>query len=341
MITNNVKIVSIIIPTYNRATIIVEAIDSVLNHWSDEYEILVIDDGSTDNTKDTLRSYIETNKIRYLYQPNSGKPSVARNKGIAHATGKYICFLDSDDVLFTESIAKRRKVLDTNVDVAIVFTDWIDISDSKEQQFHQASWVIGEKFLNDVPKEFIVEASNGMVKFNTSIINMIYTKEFVFTSSVMVRKTVLEELGSFDENFTISEDRDLWLRIAGKHHSVYLSEPLAYKRRHATNITNRNLSYNYRQDILAVEKFMNYSGILEGAHSRVARKQLAEFYSQKGQFFWFIGNLVEARSCLTAAVKNYSKDLSSYLFLVCTFLPRTVIKAIRTCKNIFRTIQAG
>lgn len=338
MIVGNEKSVSIIIPTYNRADLIVEAIDSVLKQWRDGYEILVIDDGSTDDTRNKLRPYIEADKIRYLYQANSGKPSVARNNGIANATGKYVCFLDSDDILIDESIEKRRQALDRYDDIAMTFTDWIELSDESQPR-QEASWVVREKFIDDIPVEFIANEDERLIEFNTAIVNMIYTKEFVFTSSVMVRKKILETIGGFDESFTISEDRDLWLRIAVTYHSAYLNEPLVYKRRHGANITNGNVSFNLKQDRLAVEKFLDCSGVLKNRCSHVARKQLAAFYSRNGRYSWYMGDLAEARACLAKAAKNYSSNPLTYIFLVSSFLPRPVIEAVRMCKTALKLLK--
>ena len=336
------KKVSIIIPTYNRAGFLIETIESVLMQWHDDYEILVIDDGSTDNTQDVLRPYIESAQISYRYLPNSGKPSVARNIGIKHAAGEYICFLDSDDVLVAGSIEKRTQLLDSCKDVALVFTDWLDISvgaDGSHQQ--ESSWVVSENFLKDIPEEFILSSSNDVTAFDTSIVTVIFTREFVFTSSVMVRKKVLDVIGGFDEIFTISEDRDLWLRVAGEHHCAYLHQPLVLKRRHESNITNKNMLFNFKQDRLAVEKFIRNSGVLKGRYANIVQKQLAEFYSRNGRYSWYTDDLAEARYCLTEAAKNYSGEVRTYLLLGCSFLPRTVISVIRTCKNHLKPIQAN
>lgn len=110
--------VSIIIPTYNSAKYIHDAIESVLNQTYQDFEIIVMDDGSIDNTKKVLRSYIESKKIRYFYQKNKG-PSAARNKGIREAKGEYIAFLGADDIW-------HKKKLEKSINFMNIYNfDWI------------------------------------------------------------------------------------------------------------------------------------------------------------------------------------------------------------------------
>jgi len=113
--------VSIIIPTYNYAHFITEAIQSVLSQTFQDFEVIVVDDGSTDNTREVLAQF--GNKIRYIYQENRGL-SAARNTGILNSSGQYLCFLDSDDSLLPEKLELQVKLLDSKVDVDLVYTWW-------------------------------------------------------------------------------------------------------------------------------------------------------------------------------------------------------------------------
>jgi len=335
------KTVSIIIPTYNRCELIVATLESIFSQWKDEYEVIVVDDGSTDDTFIELKKYIDGNSITYIYQENSGKPSIARNRGIASARGEYVCFLDSDDILVDGSIEKRVAVLREHSDVALVSTDWIDLSSEGGVTRQEPSWVVRQRFLSTIPHDFLAGTCGSLAVFNSSVVNILFTLEFIFTSSVMVRKSVLDRVGAFNEQLTISEDRDLWLRICSRFPSAYLYEPLALKRRHDANITNRSVSYNYGQDLLAVEIFVRSTNLLEGKHRHIARRQLAEFYRRIGRHFWHDDDITRARYCLCRAARYNPLELGWYPHLFYTFMPAAFTRAARALKGCFRPVYGS
>jgi len=132
--------VSVIIPTYNCAQFITEAIESALMQTYTDIEIVVVDDGSTDNTKEILKPYIEKNFLTYIYQENQG-PGAARNTGIKAATGEYIAFLDADDTLTEDSVEKRINLIEGSSDIGLVFSDYF---------YQKEKFEIKEtKFIND------------------------------------------------------------------------------------------------------------------------------------------------------------------------------------------------
>jgi len=328
--------VSIVIPTYNRSKFVVSAVESVISQGIDDCEIIVVDDGSTDDTRLQLKRFIGTSHLKYVYQPNSGKPSVARNTGIANATGDYIRFLDSDDLLLDGSIEKMKTVLNIHQDAGMVFGDWIELTSSEGTDLKTPSWVASQNFIDEIPHKFIEQRENVLIKFNKEIVNAIFTIGFVFTSSVMVRTSILGKIGCFDDSLTISEDRDLWLRICSSYPTVYINEPLAYKRRHASNITNADLSYDFKQDREAVEKFLHRSNLLQGPYKCIARKHLVDFYKKIGMCFWYKGDLADARRCLGKALQNGSLEAKSLLYFLCTFLPYRAIATAREWKSLLR-----
>src|SRR5437867_1708261 len=112
--------VSIVIPTYNYGRYVVEAVESVLNQSFQDREVIVVDDGSTDDTRERLERF--RGRIRYIYQRNKGLPA-ARNTGIRAARGAYVAFLDSDDLWLPEKLALQVPILDTRQQVGMVYTD--------------------------------------------------------------------------------------------------------------------------------------------------------------------------------------------------------------------------
>lgn len=180
--------VSVIIPTYNRASYVREAIDSVLNQTYKDIEIILVDDGSTDGTREVVQPYIDKRKIQYFYQENLG-PSATRNAGLKLATGRYIKFLDSDDFLYPEQI--ERQVADTKEE-----PDAVSISD------------------------FCVLKPNGTM---TNMEIYLVKRELQFASFVesnrgvihafLTPKHLIDRVGGFDETLSNCEDLDLWIRI--------------------------------------------------------------------------------------------------------------------------------
>lgn len=213
--------ISTVIPTYNRANFIAEAVDSVLNQklprgWN--LEVIVVDDGSTDNTATVLKKYGV--KIKYLKLKHSGKPATPRNVAIKAATGTIIAFQDSDDLWAEDKLIKQLPLFD-NADVVFSFGQ-AEIIDTKGNNTGQL--VVDEKTL--------VSAKNfeDMLQQNP-----------VSTLTVMARKEAIIAVGGFNEadELRAIEDYDLWLRIAARYPNSLrpIKDTLAYYRRHDQNIS--------------------------------------------------------------------------------------------------------
>ena len=130
--------VSIIIPTYNRAHLIDRSIQSVLNQTYQDFELIVVDDGSTDNTEDIIRQFQEKDKrIKYIKHDKNKGGSAARNTGIKNSRGEYIAFQDSDDEWFPEKLEKQIEIIEcTDPKVGIVYSDMFKIYNKNIKYFH-------------------------------------------------------------------------------------------------------------------------------------------------------------------------------------------------------------
>jgi glycosyltransferase involved in cell wall biosynthesis len=200
--------VSVIIPTYNRAIMVKDAIQSVLDQTYSDYEIIVVDDGSTDNTSQVineLRSHSE--KVHYIYQENKGR-SAARNIGVRAARGNYIAFLDSDDIFLPEKLSLQVMALESNRDFGMVYS---------------------HALLMDEDGNILEDIGPGREKLTGWVYpELLFIKKNIITiPSVMVRTQVLSEVGDFDETIHICEDIDLWRRIAMHHQILQMKESLA------------------------------------------------------------------------------------------------------------------
>jgi glycosyltransferase involved in cell wall biosynthesis len=201
-ITN--PLVSVIIPTYNRGWIIQEAIDSVLDQDFSDYELIVVDDGSRDNTLEILENY--GNAIAILHQPNQGV-SAARNSGITAASGRLIAFLDSDDLWLPQKLSTQVKFFAENPDALIDQT--------------QEIWIRNGRRVNPKKRHH---------KFSGMIFERSLALCLVSPSAVMIEKRLFDIVGVFDEQLPACEDYDLWLRISCRYPVHLTDSPLVIKR---------------------------------------------------------------------------------------------------------------
>jgi glycosyltransferase involved in cell wall biosynthesis len=196
--------VSVIIPTYNRASMVVEAVESVLAQEMTNLELIVINDGSTDDTEERLTTY--GSRLKYHQQENSGV-SAARNRGITLSTAPLIAFLDSDDLWFPSKLQVQHSYMIENPEVHICQTEEI--------------WWRNGRRVN--PRKHHQKPSGDIFQSSLELC-------LVSPSAVMIRRELFENVGSFDEELPMAEDYDLWLRVAVDYPVVLLPEPLVIKR---------------------------------------------------------------------------------------------------------------
>lgn len=199
----NSNLFSVIIPTYNRASTLERAILSVLNQSYKSFELIVINDGSSDDTFKILNKYAD--QIKIINQENMGV-SHARNQGIKISKGNFIAFLDSDDYWHDNKLLVQNDYLIKNPNTQILHCDEI--------------WMRNNKRVN--PK--FIHAKGGGDQFIRSI-----ELCCISPSAVVVKKSVLNEFGGFREDFPVCEDYDLWLKISYKYNVDYIDQKLLTK----------------------------------------------------------------------------------------------------------------
>jgi len=196
--------VSVIIPSYNRGWIIKEAVDSVLAQDYSDFELIVVDDGSTDNTSEILNSYKED--IKVLYQDNKGV-SAARNRGVAASSGRFVAFLDSDDLWLAQKLTVQVEFFNKTPDALICQT---------EELWIRKGIRVNPKKRHKKPSGMIFEPSLELC--------------LVSPSAVMIRRSLFDRVGGFDETLPACEDYDLWLRISCRFPVHLIDTPLIIKR---------------------------------------------------------------------------------------------------------------
>jgi glycosyltransferase involved in cell wall biosynthesis len=297
--------VSIVIPTYNRSDYILEAIQSVIEQDHTPLEIIVVDDGSTDDTKVKLASLIASGAIRYVYQENRGR-SAARNRGISLATAEYLAFLDSDDLFEANKLGKQVEFLARHPEVGLVHGGYIKFdAQNQDLGYRDPSWFSGWIY--------------------PDILLIWYT--LLPPSIVMVPKRVLDEVGGFDESLYIGEDLDLWRRIARRYPFGYINQRLARIRVHAGNTST--------DAVEATREFERYlDRAFEDDHSlstRFRNRALSRMYSNQAYIMlsgWQKELISSARTNARLAIVHDPLNMNGYIALVATGLGYESRKAL-------------
>lgn len=211
---NSCGLVSTVIPSYNSAKFIIEAIESVLSQTYKNIEIIVSDDGSDDNTEEVLRPYLS--QIVYLKGENSG-PATARNRALKIVRGEFIAFLDADDIWLPKKLEEQMKMFIDNPECSVLYSRHMDFD-------HESG-----KKLSIFPDKIY----SGMV------FDVLLVEKFISLPTIVFKKSIMDEIGFFNENLQTAEDTNFFLRIARKYQFCGMENIHVHRRKHQNNISDR------------------------------------------------------------------------------------------------------
>ena len=216
-------LVSIYITNYNYGSYIKEAIESVLNQSFKDIELIIIDDGSTDNSREIIESYAHLNNTRIIFQKNKGL-NVTNNIAMRLAHGKYLVRLDADDYFSEDAIEKMCLKLESDSQLGLVFPDY---------------------YLIDTLGDVIAKEQRHAFDKDVSLLD-----QPAHGACTMIRRSFLEKLGGYNESFSCQDGYDLWIRFTAKYKVANINEPLFYYRQHNSNLTkNEDRILNTRAEI--------------------------------------------------------------------------------------------
>ena len=300
--------VSVVIPAYNSARFIGEALQSVFDQTFKDYEIIVVDDGSTDSTKQVIDRY--GNKIRYVFQQQGGQAK-ARNRGIRDSLGRFIAFLDADDVWLPLKLEKQVCMFHRCSELAMVFTE---NSIFNESGVCRTSLGKGEKLMKgDVAKNIFLHSG-------------------VLTSTVMVRSEVFDKIGLFEEELRLAEDDNMWIRIAANSEVALINEPLVGYRIHPDEITS---------DRMRLMKSIKANIRLLRQKDERVRERIEEVIPLRLSFVEFgLGyehfrnqKFGEARRAFARGIRCHMWNWRNYVYLLFSLLPEPLIQTVRWLKK--------
>jgi glycosyltransferase involved in cell wall biosynthesis len=301
--------VSVVMPAYNAAAYIEEAIQSVLRQTFRDFEIVVIDDGSTDGTAEVVAA--TGAPVRLLRQANGGAAS-ARNRGIEAARGEFVAFLDADDLWHPRMLRAQLEAFARQPEAGLVFTN---------------CWYTDGRRILPLTRTAQRRAAEGWV------FRALLAENFVMTTTVMVRRECLERVGMFDESLPVSEDYDLWMRIARHYRFAFVSEALGRYRLHAGG-TFLNLEKRYAARRRILEKLI--AGIGDDPAYAAALEQF-RFSTEYRIATWMFGredfDAARAAFLRAAAIRRYHLRLWGYLLE--TRLPAGLLRGLRRARHRF------
>ena len=289
-------LVSIITPTYNRAEFIGRAIESVLQQSVIQWELLVVDDGSTDNTNDVLAAYENDPRIHCVYQPNRGQ-SVARNNALKRIQGDFVGFLDSDDLWCAQKLELQLAVFETHPDVDIVHGDESMI-DSKGMEISRQNM---RRYSGHIARELLADNS-------------------VSITTALVRRKCFDEMGGFDTSVGVADDYDLWLRFSARYRFHYEPGIVASYRVMEDQISS-DKRRRFAANEMIIKNFLAKYG--DQLDRRDKRWGLARFYCRSARYFASVGERGTAMNFVLMAFRNAPLDLVVWRALYRVVVPRT------------------
>jgi len=301
--------VSVIIPTYNRANLLKRAIESVLNQTFQDFELIVVDDGSTDNTKEVVAEFQKRDpRIKYIWQENSGGPAKPINTGIKNSKGQYIAILESDDEWLPEKLEKHIEILEKFKNVGLVSCCAFRIFPD------------GKKKLYKPPYLGIFEKTKWKIFWEKwGIISL---------STIIIKREVIEKIGMFDEKLKAGADVDFYLRAIKKFDFYFVNKPL--------------VNYYESEESLSKKMFWKkwipeYEYMLEKYKEdfKEAKKAKSRFLRTLATCYLLDGNFKKGIKYLIEAILNYPTNFRLYPQLLLFLFPSFYKKILFLKRKLF------
>lgn len=309
--------VSVIIPAYKGAAFIAQSIDSVLAQSYPDIELIIVNDGSPDNSAAIIQPYLVDPRVKYIEQQNAGV-AAARNTGIRDAAGEYIALVDQDDLWLPDKLARQVEYLDAHPEIALVHSNIYFVDEA------------GERIPN--PEWAWVAPSSGRV------LPELVQRNSICTCTVLMRKSALEQAGLFRQELAPADDWDLWLRIAARHPIGFVDAVTACYRVHPEN-ESRNLLKMQEAEIRVVETFMReYPGAVGTA---ITRAKLFSLYSEAARLLERFGRHAEARGYWLRALRAHPAAREPYVSLLWGTLPMRQRRALAWYGERVRGLLTG
>lgn len=284
--------ISVIIPTYNRASLLNRSIKSVLNQTFHDFELIVVDDGSTDNTKELINEFMKNDpRIRYIWQENSGGPTKPINAGIKKSKGDYITILGSDDEILPEKLEKQIKKFDSvSKNVGLIYCGLQYIPENKNKQ-----------------------SKTIIPKLRGNLFTELLKGSFIGGITPLIKKECFQKLGLFDTSLPSGEDWDMWIRISKNYEFDYVPEALAIY-----HIHGKQISANFNDTIEGFQKILKKYIDDISIYPSIYNDHLIRI----GIFYCLNDNIKAGQKYFSKAIKIKPIQINAYSNLILSKIPR-------------------
>lgn len=302
--------VSVIIPVYNGAKNLKETIESILNQTFKDFEVIVIDDCSTDNSREIVTKYFGSKVKLIVHQKNMGGPAPTKNTGINEAKGEYLAFTDHDDIWFPTKLEKQIAVLEEDKEAVANFTNGYILNNDTGENIAQRWGKINEK---PERKETLEKLLNQ---------NFILS-----TTSALIRKSVIAKIGGFDDKMKLADDYEMWLRLANTGRLTFIFEPLFQWRYHLTSLSH-NEEKHLTDLIYIYEKFRK--SVKDKEYDDIIQRKLSGYYKRLGNYYLANKKYEQAKASYNLSLENEKNQrllkIILVLFMICPFAARIIVK---------------
>jgi glycosyltransferase involved in cell wall biosynthesis len=305
--------VSVVIPAYNAARWIAETLDSVLAQTFRDFEVIVVDDGSTDETPDVVGRY--GSRVRYLRKEKGGTPS-ARNAGIRAARGSYIAFVDADDLWLPEKLQLQMELFLKQRDLAWTYCDTV--------------------LFQSETARLLYKTSQRTKMYAGDILRPLLLRDFIHSGAPVIKREVFDAVGYFDESPLLQsgEDWSMWLRIASRYPIGFIDLPLVKYRIHRTSKRHsRDVQYIFQ----AMCTHVNNAVARDPDRLSDLRKHaLASVCMDMGVMYLTRGDRLRAREMYARAIRLYPYYVKTWACWLATLLPMPTVNWLRDMLYLFR-----
>jgi len=317
--------VSVCIPTYNRSKFLQESIESVLAQTYRDFELIICDNASTDNTIDVVKSFKDP-RIKFFINDNNTGAVNNMNKCIELAEGDYITIFHDDDVMILNNLEYKVKFLDETPNVGLVYSD-VYIIDANGKVTD------GPSTVNMNSKQEVI--LSGLTFFK----KLVFGGNFIYCPSVLLRKRCYDKLGKYDVRLPGASDYEMWARTSLYYDIGYIACPLIKYRRHqgndSHNFQGKKKLKGMEQDFLAkIMAFENYHK--SPNKNKIKRKEFNNFYCEILWVYLSENNNKLTRCIFFDAVRRGLFTYKMFLYYIATFLPFSYIKDTKLFKRLMR-----
>lgn len=332
--------ISVVVPAYNAAKTVSATLDALLAQSCPALEIVVVDDGSKDETREVLAAYRD--RVRLVFQPNGGV-SAARNRGVAETIGDWVAFCDADDLWHKEKLKVMSAVLSSAPDVDLAFHEFWTVIDGRVAEARathspHTMFPLFREFDISIPRilsehrrvESGVAGIGEVDTWRGSGFRWLMFGNFLMPSTVLIRRTSFNEAGGFDANFRYAEDTEFFLRFGKSRSMVWADCALTGYRREAGTLLTANMYPTVRNATRAVEKHcVDDAAVYHGEDSAWVRRAVARRLTRFAYYCLSELNRDEARQYARKALGHHPRDVKAWSVWASSFVPSSALAAFR------------